>query len=78
MFIGSLLIILGSAATFIWPTADFWRGFVQSLSIISNLCGIGFFITAKRYAKREGRMQKEEEDESMLKSADSQQAATEE
>ena len=75
--IGCLLIILGSAATFLSPTADFWRGFIHGLSIIANLCGIVFLIIARRYAKKEGRLRHEEEVALALESAETQHTATE-
>ena len=45
---GFLLVALGSAITFWLPTADFWRGFIHGFSLVANLAGIIFFVTAWR------------------------------
>ena len=68
--IGCLLIIFGNALSFTWPTTDFWRGFIHGFSVIANLCGIVFLVIAWRYAKKEGRLQKEEESEVLSSEAE--------
>ena len=48
MGMGCLLVALGSAITFWLPSADFWRGFIHGFSVVANLAGIIFFVTAWR------------------------------
>jgi len=52
---GCLFVALGSAITFKLPSAEFWRGFVHGFSVVANLTGIVFFVTAWRRARNVAR-----------------------
>ena len=63
--IGCLMIVLGNAISFVEPLPDFWRGFFHGFSILANLVGVVFCISAWWLAKRESHEQKNMENEEL-------------